>query len=153
MKCSPLFLLAVSAFLAFPAVAQAAWSSDGFPVAWAAEQQIYPVITTDGAGGAIIAWQDGRAGDFKHLRPAHQPERHCDVAAERGRAVYGGQRSGRPADHFRRRRGAIVTWFDFRNGTDNNIYARRVDSTGIPQWTANGVAVVQCRRRPGQRES
>jgi hypothetical protein len=36
--------------------------------------------------------------------------------------------------------GAIVTWVDHR-GTTDDIYAQRVDATGAPQWTANGVPV------------
>src|SRR5205809_5400147 len=59
---SRLFPIAALALVFSPATALATWSNDGLPVAWAAEQQIYPVVTTDGAGGAIIAWQDGRAG-------------------------------------------------------------------------------------------
>jgi hypothetical protein len=37
--------------------------------------------------------------------------------------------------------GTIVTWYDFRNGTNYDIYAQRVNASGIPQWTANGVAL------------
>ncbi len=36
--------------------------------------------------------------------------------------------------------GAIVTWVDYRNGTAD-IYAQRVNASGAPQWTANGVAL------------
>ena len=35
--------------------------------------------------------------------------------------------------------GAIVTWIDNRSGSQWGIYARRVDSSGVPRWTANGV--------------
>ncbi|MGE0635023.1 MAG: T9SS type A sorting domain-containing protein [Bacteroidia bacterium] len=37
--------------------------------------------------------------------------------------------------------GAIITWSDRRNGTDNNIYAQRIDATGNIQWTAGGVVI------------
>ena len=37
--------------------------------------------------------------------------------------------------------GAIVTWEDFRSGTNWDIYAQRVSAAGVPQWTANGVAL------------
>jgi hypothetical protein len=37
--------------------------------------------------------------------------------------------------------GAVVAWYDARNG-DNDIYAQRSDAlTGAPQWTLNGIAV------------
>src|SRR5438477_366894 len=37
--------------------------------------------------------------------------------------------------------GAIVTWEDSRSGTHFDIYAQRVSAAGVPQWTANGVAL------------
>ncbi|HET6993712.1 MAG TPA: hypothetical protein VFI06_01960 [Chitinophagaceae bacterium] len=35
--------------------------------------------------------------------------------------------------------GAIISWFDHRNGVD--IYAQRIDASGNLQWTANGLAI------------
>jgi hypothetical protein len=37
--------------------------------------------------------------------------------------------------------GAIVTWADMRGGSDYDVYAQRVDSTGAVQWTADGVVI------------
>ena len=38
--------------------------------------------------------------------------------------------------------GAIIVWQDNRNGAGNtDIYAQRLDSTGVPRWAANGVPV------------
>src|SRR5258706_474435 len=34
--------------------------------------------------------------------------------------------------------GAIVTWIDFRSGTNYDIYAQRVNAAGVPQWGADG---------------
>jgi hypothetical protein len=36
--------------------------------------------------------------------------------------------------------GAIIVWMDYRSGT-GDLYARRVDRSGTPLWTADGVAV------------
>jgi hypothetical protein len=36
--------------------------------------------------------------------------------------------------------GAVVTWEDYRDWT-SQIYAQRVNASGTPQWTANGVAL------------
>src|SRR5262249_40564635 len=40
--------------------------------------------------------------------------------------------------------GAIVTWQDFRSGTEYRIYAQHVQSTGVvdPAWAANGLGVI-----------
>ena len=40
----------------------ALWATDGVPVCTAAGGQFYPVIVADGAGGAIVTWQDSRSG-------------------------------------------------------------------------------------------
>ena len=37
--------------------------------------------------------------------------------------------------------GAIITWYDYRNGTDTDIYAQRVDASGVVQWAAGGVPI------------
>src|SRR5207245_658083 len=37
--------------------------------------------------------------------------------------------------------GAIVAWQDYRNGGIPDIYAQRVNAAGVPQWTADGVAI------------
>jgi hypothetical protein len=40
-----------------------AWPKDGLAVCTAAGEQRVPQIVSDGASGAVIAWQDGRGGD------------------------------------------------------------------------------------------
>lgn len=37
--------------------------------------------------------------------------------------------------------GAIVTWQDLRNGSDYDIYAQRLNSSGVAQWTTDGVII------------
>ncbi len=37
--------------------------------------------------------------------------------------------------------GAIITWADYRSGSKYDIYAQRVDASGTPLWTADGVGV------------
>jgi hypothetical protein len=38
------------------------WTANGAPISTAANVQDQPAIASDGQGGAIIAWQDGRVG-------------------------------------------------------------------------------------------
>ena len=37
--------------------------------------------------------------------------------------------------------GGIVVWYDFRSGTNSDIYAQRVNGAGLVQWTVDGVAI------------
>jgi hypothetical protein len=44
--------------------------------------------------------------------------------------------------------GAIVVWMDHRSGTDFDIYTQRINGTGVPQWSPDGVAL--CTAAGGQ---
>lgn len=121
------------------------WTTSGVAVSTNNNEQRYPVLCTDGAGGTIITWHDYRKGaNFD-----------SDVYAQRinasgalqwgtsttGVALYnlGGDQSYPnvvPDDLG----GGIITWYDTR-GASPNIYAQRLDPTGVAQWTAGGVAI------------
>jgi IPT/TIG domain len=103
-----------------------------------------PAITTDGSGGAIIAWNDGRV-----LSPAYQ-----NVYAQRLESVLGARQWGADGVPLRTLNdpggynpifpcivsdnagGAVVAWKDSRSG----IYTQRVNNAGTAQWTAEGNA-------------
>jgi hypothetical protein len=120
------------------------WTPNGIPVYAAANNQTSPAIVGDGAGGAIITWMDqGNNGER-------------DIVAQRIDAngvlqwgVTGVELCGAQHDQFAPRAvsdgagGAIVTWQDNRGGSDMvaDVYAQRVDGSGIVQWTSDGVAI------------
>ena len=141
MISRPLFLLTVLVAFSLPVASHAAWVDEGFPVASATGQQIYPVIVSDGSGGAIIAWQDSRGSDFNIYVQRINMEGvamwlpngvpMCTATGDQLAPQIVSDGAG----------GAIVVWYDFRNGTDNNIYARRVNNVGALQWAADGAAV------------
>lgn len=56
------FVLPASLLATFATTARAQWQVDGGPVCTAANVQTNPKIVSDGAWGAIIAWQDLRGG-------------------------------------------------------------------------------------------
>ena len=37
--------------------------------------------------------------------------------------------------------GAIIVWQDYRSGSNLDIYAQRVNSSGISQWGVNGICI------------
>ena len=115
------------------------WFANGVPICVAGNSQQYPTITSDGFGGAIIAWEDYRSGN-------------ADIYARRviaSTAQWGP--NGVPIcieSHDQHNPqiisdglgGAIITWEDKRS-TNADIYAQRVDISGTAQWSANGMPI------------
>ena len=111
-----------------------AWPADGRALCIAANDQNHPTIVSDGAGGAIVTWDDSRGGSAnidiyaQHVlgSGAVDPSWPVDGRALCTAAEYQivptivGDGAG----------GAIVTWEDHRNGTDYDIYAQRVHASG-----------------------
>jgi len=114
------------------------WMSDGVILCAALGEQTYPEITSDGAGGAIVTWDDYRNGD-------------SDIYVQRIDATGVVQWSGNgvplctasgiqyaPRIASDGAGGAIVTWYDQR-GANLDIYVQRIDAAGAVQWASNGV--------------
>ncbi|MBF0634165.1 MAG: FG-GAP repeat protein [Nitrospinae bacterium] len=111
------------------------WTADGAAISTAANDQIYPTITGDGSGGAIITWYDSRSGTediyAQRINASGAVQWTADGVAI-STAAYGqasptitGDGSG----------GAIITWHDSRSG-EFDIYAQRI-SASIVIVTAN----------------
>ncbi len=118
----------------------ALWTADGVAVSTAGNNQNSPVVISDGAGGGIIAWQDRRSSrdDIYAQRINSSGTSQwlsngvalCTAAFDQDAPRIVSDGSG----------GAVVTWSDLRNGY-SDVYARRIDNTGTPMWTADGVAL------------
>jgi hypothetical protein len=120
----------------------AQWTNDGVAVCTAGGYQQFPVIVSDGAGGALLAWQDPRNGPYdiygQHLNASGGPQwtanglAYCAAVNDQTSPSIAGDGSG----------GAIVTWQDQRSGSGRNaVYAQRFNAIGVPIWTVDGVAV------------
>ncbi len=123
--------------------AVAEWShdaSENTPVCTASGSQYFSESVTDGAGGAICVWVDCRNGysDLFAQRLdtsgdvlwTHDGVIVCDASDEQSEFVAVADGEG----------GIVIAWTDKRDGP-SDIYAQRLDSSGAPLWTLNGVAV------------
>ena len=116
------------------------WLENGIPVCTASGNQNYPVITSDGAGGAILAWWDMRIGEFniytQHIELTGNATWIIDglpVCAERGIqncVCIVGDGVG----------GATLAWNDNR-ASMFDIYTQRIDPKCLIKWNNNGTAV------------
>jgi hypothetical protein len=121
------------------------WSASGVPVCTNSAAQFAPIIVSDGAGGAIVAWED-RRNTSAHTDLYAQHINHSGailwavdgvpirVAADlliTPRMISDGQG------------GAILAWQDYRNffASGPDIFAQRVNGSGNPLWLVNGVPV------------
>ncbi len=121
------------------------WGTNGIPVCtWISGDQLVPHITTDGAGGAIVTWNDSRAiltdiyaqrlspggdllwsADGVPLCEATGPQ-HDETLISDGAG------------------GAIVVWWDRRDDPSTvtgDIFAQRVSAAGVVQWAQDGVPI------------
>jgi hypothetical protein len=116
------------------------WTRNGVPVCTAPNDQTYPVILSDGAGGFIVAWQDCRTdqGDIYAQRIDASGARQW---AASGVIVCGSANGQFGASMVSDGAGsAIIAWEDTRSG-NVDIYAQRIDGSGSLQWVTGGSAI------------
>jgi hypothetical protein len=122
------------------------WASQGVPVCTEAGEQTWVAAVSDGAGGAIITWQDARAcstcEDIYAQRIDGNGNRLWNAMGAGGILICGASLpQSMPRIISDDLQGAIIVWPDERNSYGADLYAQRVSAAGIPLWTANGVPV------------
>ena len=122
------------------------WTANGIPINTANNSQEFPRMVSDGAGGAIIVWNDERdllttgidiyaqridSNGNSLWNPSGVPISTADDDQSLPELISDG--SG----------GAIITWQDRRDrsSTELDIYAQRVNSAGVSLWTPNGISI------------
>lgn len=134
-------------------VARAEWPRFGRPVVTAINGQQHAAVARDGAGGAIITWQDFRSprvntfaqhvlasGELDARWPVDGRSLLADPAALD--SADGGQISQRIVSDGAG--GAIVAWLDNRSPvTEIDVFAQHVLASGVvdPAWPANGAGL------------
>ena len=119
------------------------WTTDGVALCMAPHDQTTPVIVSDAAGGAIVAWEDDRSG----IGSSDLYAQGIDASGTVKWIANGLVLSGALENQYNQQiisdgaGGAIVTWADGRSGTMSQVYARRVDVSGTVLWTFDGVPV------------
>jgi hypothetical protein len=118
----------------------AQWTADGVAICTATGAQTASKIISDGAGGAIVAWQDYPYIYAQRVNAAGVVQWTVDGVPLCTSPASATDKFSITADGAG---GAIVAWVDARVGGYEYIYAQRVDSAGTVQWTADGVPVCQ----------
>ena len=123
----------------------AQWTANGIPICTAANSQYNSALVSNGAGGAIITWQDKRDGVLdiyaQHINSSGTVSWTtngipiCTSAGiQENPAIAGDGTSG-----------AFITWQDNRKGTllinDYDIYTQRINASGSVLWADNGISI------------
>ncbi len=119
----------------------AQWTADGVAVCTATGTQSYPTIVSDGTGGVIITWHDSRSGNYDIYAQRVNSAGAAQWTANGVAICTATDNQYSPTIVSDGSGGAIITWYDYRSGTNYDIYAQRVNSAGAAQWTANGAAI------------
>ena len=122
------------------------WPANGAALSTAPAAQSLPDIATDGAGGAIVTWQDLRTGTpdadifAQHVKSSGVVDPAWPADGRALTLAPGTQVN--PTIVADGLHGAIVAWEDARDGL-NHIFAQHVTANGAiaPGWAANGLAV------------
>ena len=116
------------------------WQTNGIPVRVATGDQANPKAVPDGAGGAIIVWEDGASGlrDIYAQRVDSTGAQLWDTLGVPVIRSTGDQTGIQVVSDDAG--GVIVTWKDNRNG-NNDIYAQRLNPNGQRLWDTLGVQI------------
>ena len=130
------------------------WKDDGVPICslpvWALVDA--PQLTSDGAGGAIIAWSDTRSDKDPDIYGLIERKIYAQRVDASGRMLWkndgvlictaiGSQSYTQLVSDGAG--GAIIAWYDERSGRKFSwdIYAQRVDASGRMLWENDGVLI------------
>ena len=122
------------------------WSAGGSKVTDSENYISYGVLIADGTGGAFVSWVEapGNIDSAANIYAQRLDGNGNRLWGNNGVLVCDSRQeqfsSSMVADGTG---GVIITWVDNRNisDTSNQIYAQRLNGSGVPQWTANGVLI------------
>jgi hypothetical protein len=118
------------------------WPADGVAICTAADDQYEPQLVSDGAGGAILVWEDFRTSSDWYIYAQRIDADGNTLWRANGVAL-----SDTTGDSGWYQQiitdgsgGAIVVWADKRAG-NWDIYAQRIDADGNIRWRPTGMPI------------
>jgi hypothetical protein len=117
------------------------WQEGGIAVCRADKNQTFPQVVNVSSGEIVVTWQDYR-------------DKYSDIYAQKidkdGNLLWasdGFPVCKAPANQLAPQLvsdgsgGAIITWYDYRSGKGEDIYAQKISATGTNEWPVDGVPV------------
>jgi hypothetical protein len=118
------------------------WEMGGVAICTALGSQEWPIMISDGQGGAIVTWNDYRTGtSTTDVYVQHIDNMGKEKWALNGIAVCTVSGMQMVASIVQDgENGSIIAWQDERNG-NFDIFTQSVSSTGITKWMPNGIPI------------
>jgi hypothetical protein len=116
------------------------WTNNGVAVCTDAGDQTAPVLVEDGVGGTIITWQDWRNGNRDIYAQRIDSSGAVLWTTNGAPVVVKNSHQTGPRIVSDGAQGAVIVWEDSVNG-NWDIYAQRINNSGVTLWTSGGVAV------------
>ncbi|MFX0134218.1 MAG: hypothetical protein ACFFDN_11300 [Candidatus Hodarchaeota archaeon] len=115
------------------------WTTNGIAICTLSNDQTWPKICNDGAGGLFITWQDERNG-FEDIYAQRVNKDGTIQWINGGIAICTENDSQIYPKICRYGEGAVIVWTDSR-ATGEDIYAQYIDLNGNIKWNNNGTAI------------
>jgi len=116
------------------------WTTDGVPICTATGEQGEHAVVTDGVGGAVIVWSDLRSG---YLDIYAQRIDHSGTIRWTSNGIVvcsAANFQSKPDASFDKSGYILISWLDSRSGQPQ-IYAQKIDTSGVAAWTGDGKGV------------
>ncbi|MFX0024694.1 MAG: hypothetical protein ACFE9S_20470 [Candidatus Hermodarchaeota archaeon] len=118
------------------------WAYDGTEICTVPGSQQNLQICSNGVGGAIITWEDYRSESNYDIYAQLINISGNIVWTPNGTEICSAIRAQKkPQICSNMLGGAIIAWEDYRTGSNYDIYAQQINSSGNIIWTPNGTEV------------
>ncbi len=114
------------------------WTANGVVVNLSVKSQKNPKLLPDGSSGAIVIWQDSVSSGYGIIGQRLSPG---GLTQWSGGAIVSSLpfAESSPKAQISLSGEIFVAWQDKRNGSDYDIYAQKLNLSGVAQWTSNGI--------------
>ncbi|MBU0690856.1 T9SS type A sorting domain-containing protein [bacterium] len=97
-------------------------------------------LIEDGSEGVFVSWFDNRLLGHSAIYVQHIDSEGNDIWEYNGmRVILSDEPVNRPIQAFSEQNGLYVIWEDFRNGSNLDLYAQRIDDEGNLLWDEAGL--------------
>ena len=116
--------------------------ADGVALAQVVGKQITINMCTDSLGGVFVTWQDKRGGVHDDIYGTHISADHSIVAPGSGVPIVDatGDQNSKTIEYAGDNQ-AFIAWADFREGSNADVYAQRLDISMNSLFQDNGLPV------------